>query len=91
MHVCSDAVVLSVGDDLEWLRPARTRTPARAIPYNAFVDDGAIYRQPFSEGGAALQARCVRHRGKTVRGAGLSLARSFSLRLSGMRLLRRTL
>src|ERR1700739_1387467 len=54
MHVCSTLWSGPLADDLDM--EARMRTEheqRRAIHYKRIVDDGAIYSQPFSEGGAA--------------------------------------
>src|ERR1700674_5178587 len=54
MHVCSTLWSGPLADDLDM--DAKTRTEherRRAVHYKRIVDDGAIYSQPFSEGGAA--------------------------------------
>jgi alkylation response protein AidB-like acyl-CoA dehydrogenase len=54
MHVCSTLWSGPLADDLEM--DAETRAEherRRAIHYRRIVEDGAIYAQPFSEGGAA--------------------------------------
>ena len=50
-----DAVVRSAGRRSRHGRghPRRTRKRRRAVHYRRIVEDGAIYSQPFSEGGAA--------------------------------------
>ena len=54
MHVCSTLWSGPLADDLDMDGPARAEHERRrAIHYKRIVDDGAIYSQPFSEGGAA--------------------------------------
>ena len=54
MHVCSTLWSGPLTDDLEMDAAARKDHEAtRAIHYKRIIDDGAIYSQPFSEGGAA--------------------------------------
>ena len=54
MHVCSTLWSGPLADDLEMSREDRTAHEARrALHYRRIVEEGAIYSQPFSEGGAA--------------------------------------
>lgn len=54
MHVCSTLWSGPLADDLDMDEAVRAEHEARrAIHYRRIVDDGAIYAQPFSEGGAA--------------------------------------
>src|SRR5262249_543400 len=54
MHVCSTLWTGSLTDDLD-LTPAERaeHNRRRSLHYRRIVRDGAIYSQPFSEGGAA--------------------------------------
>ncbi len=54
MHVCSTLWTGALADDLEMSADERVQHNARrSVHYNRIVEDGAIYSQPFSEGGAA--------------------------------------
>ncbi len=54
MHVCSCLWSGALSDDLDIDPEARQRHhETRALHYRRILDDGAIYAQPFSEGGAA--------------------------------------
>src|SRR6201994_4196548 len=54
MHVCSTLWSGPLADDLDMDAAIRAEHERRrAIHYKRIVDDGAIYSQPFSEGGAA--------------------------------------
>lgn len=54
MHVCSCLWTGPLSDDLEMSAGERDEhLRRRAIHYERIVEDGAIYAQPFSEGGAA--------------------------------------
>ncbi len=54
MHVCSTLWSGPLADDLDMPRADRAEHERRrAIHYRRIVDDGVIYSQPFSEGGAA--------------------------------------
>src|SRR5581483_3670694 len=54
MHVCSTLWSGPLADDLDMDASMRAEHERRrAIHYKRIVDDGAIYSQPFSEGGAA--------------------------------------
>jgi len=54
MHVCSTLWSGPLTDDLDMDAATRAEHERRrAIHYRRIVDDGAIYSQPFSEGGAA--------------------------------------
>ncbi len=54
MHVCSCLWTGALADDLPMPDEQRARHEARrAVHYRRIVEDGAIYAQPFSEGGAA--------------------------------------
>src|SRR5690348_3520862 len=54
MHVCSTLWSGPLADDLDMDEAARAEHERRrAIHYKRIIDDGAIYSQPFSEGGAA--------------------------------------
>ena len=54
MHVCSTLWSGPLADDLEMDAATRAEHERRrAIHYKRIVEDGAIYSQPFSEGGAA--------------------------------------
>jgi alkylation response protein AidB-like acyl-CoA dehydrogenase len=54
MHVCSTLWSGALSDDLD-MSPAdrATHQARRRIHYRRILDDGAVYSQPFSEGGAA--------------------------------------
>jgi alkylation response protein AidB-like acyl-CoA dehydrogenase len=54
MHVCSTLWSGPLADDLEMTPEARAEhARRRAVHYRRIVEDGAVYSQPFSEGGAA--------------------------------------
>jgi alkylation response protein AidB-like acyl-CoA dehydrogenase len=54
MHVCSTLWTGALADDLEMSADERVQHNARrSVHYKRIVEDGAIYSQPFSEGGAA--------------------------------------
>ena len=54
MHVCSTLWTGALSDDLEMTAEQRAEhKQRRRIHYKRIVDGGAIYSQPFSEGGAA--------------------------------------
>src|SRR5215831_672409 len=54
MHVCSTLWSGPLADDLDMDTAIRAEHERRrAIHYKRIIDDGAIYSQPFSEGGAA--------------------------------------
>src|SRR3954466_7151901 len=54
MHVCSTLWSGPLADDLEMDAAVRAAHDARrAVHYKRIVEHGAIYSQPFSEGGAA--------------------------------------
>src|SRR5207302_10567853 len=54
MHVCSTLWSGALADDLEMDAATRAEHERRrAVHYKRIVDDGAVYSQPFSEGGAA--------------------------------------
>lgn len=54
MHVCSTLWSGPLSDDLEMDAETRaTHHARRAIHFKRILDDGAVYAQPFSEGGAA--------------------------------------
>lgn len=54
MHVCSTLWSGPLSDDLEMDAPTRAgHLRRRALHYGRILQDGAIYAQPFSEGGAA--------------------------------------
>src|SRR3984957_15048499 len=54
MHVCSTLWSGPLADDLEMDAATRAEHEARrAVHFKRIVDNGAIYSQPFSEGGAA--------------------------------------
>src|SRR5215467_10980160 len=54
MHVCSTLWTGPLADDLEMSAEERTaHNAARGAHYRRIVETGAIYSQPFSEGGAA--------------------------------------
>src|SRR3954449_11757510 len=54
MHVCSTLWSGPLADDLDMDAATRAEHEARrAVHYRRIVEDGAIYSQPFSEGGAA--------------------------------------
>jgi alkylation response protein AidB-like acyl-CoA dehydrogenase len=54
MHVCSTLWTGALADDLEMSAEERTaHNAARGAHYRRIVESGAIYSQPFSEGGAA--------------------------------------
>ena len=54
MHVCSTLWTGALADDID-MSPAQREEHARrrALHYRRIVDEGAVYSQPFSEGGAA--------------------------------------
>jgi alkylation response protein AidB-like acyl-CoA dehydrogenase len=54
MHVCSTLWSGTLADDLEMTPEVRAaHLKRRRMHYRRIIDDGAIYAQPFSEGGAA--------------------------------------
>jgi alkylation response protein AidB-like acyl-CoA dehydrogenase len=54
MHVCSTLWTGALADDLEMDAPTRAaHAGRRRLHYRRIIEDGAIYAQPFSEGGAA--------------------------------------
>ena len=54
MHVCSCLWTGALADSLDMAPEERSQHAARrALHYRRIVEDGAIYAQPFSEGGAA--------------------------------------
>jgi len=54
MHVCSTLWSGPLADDLDMAPTTRTEHERRrAVHYKRIIEDGAIYSQPFSEGGAA--------------------------------------
>lgn len=54
MHVCSCLWTGALADDLEMTAEQRQKHERRrALHYARIVEDGAVYAQPFSEGGAA--------------------------------------
>ena len=54
MHVCSCLWTGALSDDLEMTEADRAvHRERRAVHYRRILDEGAIYAQPFSEGGAA--------------------------------------
>ncbi len=54
MHACSALWTGALADDLDMDEEQRARHEARrAVHYRRIVEEGAIYAQPFSEGGAA--------------------------------------
>ncbi len=54
MHVCSTLWTGALADDLDMTREQRAEHMTRRRKhYRRILDDGAIYSQPFSEGGAA--------------------------------------
>lgn len=54
MHVCSTLWTGALADDLEMPSQDRTQhNERRKIHYKRIVEDGTLYSQPFSEGGAA--------------------------------------
>ncbi|HTT78456.1 MAG TPA: acyl-CoA dehydrogenase family protein [Stellaceae bacterium] len=58
MHVCSTLWTGALADDLEMSAPERARHERhRALHYRRIIEDGALYAQPFSEGGAAAAGR----------------------------------
>ncbi len=57
MHVCSTLWSGPLADDLDMDGPTRAEHEhRRAVHYKRIVADGAVYSQPFSEGGAAPAA-----------------------------------
>lgn len=58
MHVCSTLWTGALADDLDMMPEQRARHERhRAEHYRRIVENGAIYAQPFSEGGAAAAGR----------------------------------
>lgn len=54
MHVCSTLWTGALSDDLEMDAATReTHLARRSLHYRRILDQGAVYSQPFSEGGAA--------------------------------------
>src|ERR1700723_2837352 len=54
MHVCSTLWAGPLADDLQMDTATRAEHERRrAVHYKRIVNDGAVYSQPFSEGGAA--------------------------------------
>ena len=60
MHVCSCLWSGALADDLEMDPDTRARHhEVRAIHYRRIVEDGAVYSQPFSEGGSAAAGQAA--------------------------------
>ncbi|HEY0525539.1 MAG TPA: acyl-CoA dehydrogenase family protein [Stellaceae bacterium] len=58
MHVCSTLWTGTLADDLDMTQAQRERHERhRAEHYRRIVEDGAVYAQPFSEGGAAAAGK----------------------------------
>ena len=58
MHVCSTMWTGFIADDLDMTPEQRANHAAhRAVHYRRIVEDGKIYSQPFSEGGAAAAGK----------------------------------
>jgi alkylation response protein AidB-like acyl-CoA dehydrogenase len=58
MHVCSTLWTGALADDLDMSEAQRARHQRhRAEHYRRIVEDGAVYAQPFSEGGAAAAGK----------------------------------
>src|SRR5690349_2317752 len=58
MHVCSCLWTGALADELDMTTDERARHEAhRALHYRRIVEAGAVYAQPFSEGGAAAAGR----------------------------------
>ena len=58
MHVCSTLWTGDLADDLDMTAEQRTDHEAkRAEHYRRIVEDGAVFSQPFSEGGAAAAGK----------------------------------
>src|SRR4051794_17100583 len=85
MHVCSTLWTGRLADDLEMSDEERTaHNAARATHYRRIVEDGAIYSQPFSEGGAAAAgAAAFGTEAKPVEGGFLVNGKKIFASLSG--------
>ncbi len=85
MHVCSTLWTGLLTDDLEMDAATRAEHQARrATHYRRILDDGAIYSQPFSEGGAAAAgAAAFGTTAKRVEGGYLVNGRKIFASLSG--------
>ncbi len=86
MHVCSTLWSGPLADDLDMDATTRAEHERRrAVHYKRIVEAGAVYSQPFSEGGAAAAGGvALAPRQSRSKGAGSSTARRFSLRLRVM-------
>ncbi len=82
MHVCSTLWTGALADDLEMSGEERAaHNAARGMHYRRIVENGAIYSQPFSEGGAAAAgAAAFGTEAKPVDGGFSSTARRSSPR-----------
>jgi alkylation response protein AidB-like acyl-CoA dehydrogenase len=85
MHVCSTLWTGALADDLEMSAKERTEHNARRpAHYRRIVEGGAIYSQPFSEGGAAAAgAAAFGTEAKPVEGGFLVSGKKIFASLSG--------
>ncbi|MCB1833330.1 MAG: acyl-CoA dehydrogenase family protein, partial [Geminicoccaceae bacterium] len=85
MHVCSCLWTGALADDLDMSTEDRAAHEARrAIHYGRIVNDGAIFAQPFSEGGAAAAgAAAFGTRARKVDGGFVINGRKIFASLSG--------
>lgn len=84
MHVCSTLWSGPLADDLDMdadTRAAHERR--RAIHYRRIVEDGAVYAQPFSEGGAAAGGVAFSTEAEPVNGGWLVRGKKIFASLSG--------
>ena len=85
MHVCSTLWTGALADDLEMTEAERSEhNVRRSVHYRRIVNDGAIYSQPFSEGGAAAAgAAAFGTEAKPVEGGFLVSGKKIFASLSG--------
>ena len=85
MHVCSTLWSGPLADDLEMTEGDRAaHERRRALHYRRIVQDGAIYSQPFSEGGAAAAgAAAFGTQARPVQGGWLVTGKKIFASLSG--------
>jgi alkylation response protein AidB-like acyl-CoA dehydrogenase len=85
MHVCSTLWTGALADDLEMTAEERVEHDRRRrLHYKRIVADGAVYSQPFSEGGAAAAgAAAFDTEAKPVSGGFLVTGRKIFASLSG--------
>ena len=85
MHVCSTLWIGPLADDLDMDAATRDEHERRrAVHYKRIVDDGAVYSQPFSEGGAAAAGGVAfRTEAKPVKGGWIVNGKKIFASLAG--------